>query len=114
MTSVAAAWAEEAEASHWHSTEDTSQGPHLATPGLASPPPQPLPAHGTQGGHAHILEAWTSPVFGDLCPLLHEAPAVKELAVGGQSGAVEVREAGVQQAPPDLTVSYGLDLSFSS
>ena len=88
MTSVAAAWAEEAEASHWHSTEDTSQGPHLATPGLASPPPQPLPAHRTQGGHAHILETWTRPVLGDLCPLLHEAPAVKELAVGGQSGAV--------------------------
>ena len=104
--------AEEAEAGHRDPAEDAGQGPHLATPTLAAPTSQPLPAHGTHRGHAHILGAGPVSVLGHLRPLVHEAPAVEELGVGGQGGGVEVREAGIQQAPPDLAVGHSLDLSL--
>ena len=90
VTSVSTAGAQEAEAGHWHSAEDAGQGPHLATPGLATLASQPLTAHGTHRGHANILKAEAGSVLGDLRPLLHESPAVEQLGVGGQGGAVEV------------------------
>ena len=77
VTSVSTARAEEAEAGHGNSAEDAGQGPHLATPSLAALASQPLTAHGAHRGHANILEAGAGPVLGDLCPLLHEAPAVE-------------------------------------
>ena len=130
MTSVAAAWAEEAEASHRDSAEDTGQGPDLATPGLAALASQPLTAHGAHGGHANILEAGAGPVLGDdvrdrVRVLEAQAPAgvahleVDELgrveagerlaldAVQQQVDVGDDREAAHRAVPPQGSVPHG-------